>query len=75
MHEMLFSRKASQFVKTLQKSYKEKIRDVLKNLMENPFSYPYKDQRENKCVQDTCRRIQGTIQSGRKETNSDCVKG
>jgi mRNA interferase RelE/StbE len=42
MYEILFSRKASRFVKTLEKGYKEKIRDILGNLRENPFSYPHK---------------------------------
>jgi mRNA interferase RelE/StbE len=42
MYEMLLSRKASHFIKTLQESYKEKIKDALRNLMENPFSYPHK---------------------------------
>ena len=42
MYEILFSRKASHFASTLQESYKEKIRDALRILMENPFSYPYK---------------------------------
>lgn len=42
MYEILFSREASHFVKTLQESYKEKIKDILENLKENPFSYPYK---------------------------------
>ncbi len=42
MYEMLFSRKASHFIRTLQESYKEKIKDALENLKENPFSYPYK---------------------------------
>jgi len=42
MYEMLFSRTALHFVRTLQESYKEKIKDALRNLKENPFSYPYK---------------------------------
>jgi len=42
MYEIVFSRKASRFVKTLHKSYKEKIKDILENLKEDPFSYPYK---------------------------------
>lgn len=42
MYEILFSKKALDFVETLQESYKEKIRDALTDFKENPFSHPYR---------------------------------
>ena len=42
MYEIFFSRKASHSVNALQETYKKKIGKILKNLKENPFSYPYR---------------------------------
>ena len=42
MYKIIFSRKASKFVSNLKLAYKNKIKDILKLLKENPFAYPYK---------------------------------
>lgn len=42
MYEVVFTKKAGKFVISLQKGYKEKLKDVIERLREKPFSYPYK---------------------------------
>lgn len=42
MYEVIFTKKAAKFTKSLQKGYKEKLKVVIGHLRENPFSYPYK---------------------------------
>ena len=42
MYEIIFSRKAAKFISTLPKNYKNKIKEMLTILKENPYAYPYK---------------------------------
>ena len=42
MYEVIFTKKAGKFITSLQKGYKEKLKEVIVHLRENPFSYPYK---------------------------------
>ncbi|CAD6492687.1 MAG: ParE toxin of type II toxin-antitoxin system, parDE [Candidatus Argoarchaeum ethanivorans] len=42
MYEIVFTRKASNSVKLFQKSHKEKLKETLIKLRENPFICPYK---------------------------------
>jgi len=42
MYEMVFTRKSSDFIISLQKGYKEKLKYVLGKLKEDPFSHPYR---------------------------------
>ena len=42
MYEMIFSRKAAKFISTLPHNYKNKIKEMLIILRENPYAYPYK---------------------------------
>ena len=42
MYEILFSKKSVTFIKSLDKGYKNKIKEIIKRLQFNPFIYPYK---------------------------------
>jgi len=42
MYEIIFSRKAAKFISTLPQNYKDKIKETLIILRENPYGYPYK---------------------------------
>jgi len=42
MYEIVFTIKASDFVKLLQRSHKEKLKETLIKLKRNPFACPYK---------------------------------
>ncbi len=42
MYEILFSKKAAKFVSNLPPGYKNKLKEILSALKENPYSYPYK---------------------------------
>lgn len=42
MYNVILSKKASNFIEKLDKSYKNKIKDVFLSLKENPFSYPHR---------------------------------
>ncbi|MEA2053850.1 MAG: type II toxin-antitoxin system RelE/ParE family toxin [Candidatus Thermoplasmatota archaeon] len=42
MYKVIFSKKAASFVKNLRKGYRNKIKDVVEILRENPFGHPYK---------------------------------
>jgi len=42
MYEIVFTIKASDFVKLLQRSHKEKLKETLIKLKGNPFACPYK---------------------------------
>jgi len=57
MYEILFSRKAAKFVSNLPPDSKNKLKEILAALKENPYSYPYKKKRRNKPIQNTHRKI------------------
>ncbi|ATZ61702.2 MAG: type II toxin-antitoxin system RelE/ParE family toxin [Methanosarcinales archaeon Met12] len=42
IYEIIFTKQAADFVESLDKGYKNKIRGVFERLKENPFSYPYR---------------------------------
>ena len=42
VYEIIFSRKAAKFILSMPKKYREKIKNILENLRENPYAYPYK---------------------------------
>ncbi len=41
-YEIIFSREAKKNISELDHGYKTKLKIILKNLSEHPFSYPYK---------------------------------
>ncbi len=41
-YKVIFSKKAAKFVYVLEKSHKEKLKQIVMQLRNNPFSYPYK---------------------------------
>ncbi len=41
-YEIIFSREAKKNISELDRGYKTKLKIILKNLSEHPFSYPYK---------------------------------
>jgi len=42
MYEILFTRKAADSIMSLRDGYKEKVKSVLTDLKDNPFSHPYR---------------------------------
>lgn len=42
MYEIIFSKRAAKFISELPKGYRNKIKEILKVLQQNPYSYPYK---------------------------------
>jgi mRNA interferase RelE/StbE len=40
--KVLFTKKAGKFITSLQKGYIKKLKEIIKHLRINPFSYPYK---------------------------------
>lgn len=42
MYEIIFSRKSAKFISALPQNYKNKIKEILAILKENPYAYPYK---------------------------------
>lgn len=40
-YQVIIHNKTQAFIKELQPSYQDKIREILKTLESNPFSYPY----------------------------------
>lgn len=42
MYEIGFSRQAAEFIKSLPKSQKEKVRNIVEAMKDNPFSHPYR---------------------------------
>jgi mRNA-degrading endonuclease RelE of RelBE toxin-antitoxin system len=61
MYEILFSRKASRFVKTLEKGYKEKMRDIGKSEGKSILLSIQEDWRGNKCIWNTRGKVQNTV--------------
>ncbi|MHA1835638.1 MAG: type II toxin-antitoxin system RelE family toxin [Candidatus Odinarchaeia archaeon] len=41
-YEVLFSKQAVNFIKSLKRGYKNKLKEVFATLGSNPFGYPYK---------------------------------
>ena len=42
MYEVVFTKKAAKQVRALQPAHKRKLEEIILQLSENPFSYPYK---------------------------------
>ena len=42
MYELIYSKQSRKFIRSLQKGYRDKLKDIMVQLRENPFSYPYK---------------------------------
>ena len=42
MYEVVFTRKAGDFVKSLPKAHKNRLKKILEELKDNPFSHPYR---------------------------------
>ena len=42
MYEIRFHRKAAEFIRSLSKSQRNKVKTVLQAMKSNPFSYPYR---------------------------------
>ncbi|MGQ4915737.1 MAG: type II toxin-antitoxin system RelE family toxin [Candidatus Asgardarchaeia archaeon] len=42
MFTLIFSKKASNFIRTLDKGYREKLKEIFEIIQVSPFSYPYK---------------------------------
>jgi len=42
MYEIIFTRQAVKFVQSLDKGYRNKIREIIEKFKVNPFSWPYK---------------------------------
>jgi len=42
MYEIIFSRHAVKFISALPQNYKNKFKEILEILKENPYAYPYK---------------------------------
>ncbi|HII67023.1 MAG TPA: type II toxin-antitoxin system RelE/ParE family toxin [Thermococcaceae archaeon] len=42
MFEVIFTKKAAKRVQNLENSHKNKLKEIIITLRENPFSYPYK---------------------------------
>lgn len=42
MYEVVFSRKASDFVRSLPESQREKLKEIIGKLKDNPFSHQYR---------------------------------
>jgi len=42
MYEIIFSKKAAKFISSLPEGYKNKIKETVSVLKENPYGYPYK---------------------------------
>jgi len=42
MYEVVFTKKAAKQVRALQPAHKRKLEEIILQLAENPFSYPYK---------------------------------
>ena len=41
-YEILFTKKAARFIRSLPKGYREKTKEILESLKHSPFSYPYR---------------------------------
>jgi mRNA interferase RelE/StbE len=42
MYEILFSRKAAEFTRDLPKAHREKLKNIIGGMKNNPFSHPYR---------------------------------
>ncbi len=42
MYDVVFTEKASNFSRKLQKAHRKRLKEAIERLMENPFSYPYR---------------------------------
>ena len=51
IYEVIFTASAVEFIETLQKGYKEKLKEIMEHLGNNPFSYPYKKLEESEYLQ------------------------
>jgi len=40
MYTLIFSRRAAKVIKSMNKEYKDRLKELFEKLRENPFSYP-----------------------------------